>query len=99
MNSLPPIVVLVGHFGYAYIDCFCSPFTISSDLCPGDNTISLHAPVGFASYLWSNGDTLPDVTLINPVLGSTYSVTMTSVTGCQVTEYDHYAYKSECEFL
>jgi gliding motility-associated-like protein len=74
-----------GHFGYAYIDCFCSPFTISSDLCPGENTISLHAPVGFASYLWSNGDTLPDVTLINPVLGSTYSVTMTSVTGCQVT--------------
>ena len=74
-----------GHFGYAYIDCFCSPFTISSDLCPGENVISLHAPVGFASYLWSNGDTLPDVTLINPVLGSTYSVTMTSVTGCQVT--------------
>jgi PKD repeat protein len=74
-----------GHFGYAYIDCFCSPFTISSDLCPGSNTITLNAPTGFSSYLWSNGDTLPAVVLNNPIIGSTYTCTMTSVSGCQVT--------------
>ncbi|MCX6292189.1 MAG: PKD domain-containing protein [Bacteroidetes bacterium] len=74
-----------GHFGYAYIDCYCSPLQISNDLCPGANVVNLSAPIGFASYLWSNGATTPSISLVNPTLGATYTVTMTSVTGCVVT--------------
>ncbi len=73
------------HFGYAYMDCYCSPFTITSDICPGSNTVTLTAPEGFSTYLWSNGDTLPNTTIVNPVLGTVYTCMVTSVTGCQVT--------------
>jgi gliding motility-associated-like protein len=76
---------LGGHFGYAYLDCYCSPLQISSDMCPESNVVNLTAPVGFASYLWSDGQTSSAITINNPVLGSNYSVTMTSVTGCTVT--------------
>lgn len=74
-----------GHFGYAYMECYCSPFQIYSDFCPGMNIATLQAPIGFASYLWSNGATTSSITVNNPVNGTSYSVTMTSVTGCQVT--------------
>ena len=74
-----------GHFGYAYMECYCSPFQIYSDFCPGMNVATLQAPIGFANYLWSTGATTSSITVNNPVNGSTYSVTMTSVTGCQVT--------------
>ena len=76
---------LGGHFGYAYMECYCSPFQIYSDFCPGLTFATLQAPVGFTNYLWSTGDTTPSITIQNPVNGSNYSVTMTSVTGCQVT--------------
>jgi gliding motility-associated-like protein len=73
------------HFGYAYIDCYCSPLQISSDLCPESEVVNLTAPVGFESYQWSDGQTTSSIAINSPVLGSTYSVTMTSVTGCTVT--------------
>ncbi len=76
---------LGGHFGYAYVDAYCSPLTVSSDYCPNTNTSTLIAPPGFASYLWSNGATTQTITIPNPVIGTQYQVTMTSVTGCQVT--------------
>lgn len=77
---------LGAHFGYAYIDCFCSPLSITSNLCVGFNgAVSLNAPIGFESYLWSTGDTTQNLYILNPVIGTNYSVTMTSVTGCQVT--------------
>lgn len=76
---------LGGHFGYAYVDAYCSPLRVSSDYCPGSNFATLVAPTGFASYLWSNGATTQSITVSNPVVGAQYDVTMTSVTGCQVT--------------
>jgi len=76
---------LGGHFGYAYLECYCSPFQIYSDYCPGMNIANLQAPVGFASYLWSTGATTSSIVINNPVNGASYSVTMTSVTGCVVT--------------
>jgi gliding motility-associated-like protein len=76
---------LGAHFGYAYVDAYCSPMTVTSDYCPGSSTALLIAPPGFASYLWSNGATSQTITINNPVIGATYSVQMTSVTGCIVT--------------
>lgn len=74
-----------GHFGYAYIDCMCYPFNVEAEYCPGGLYANLSAPPGFASYLWSTGQTSTSIIINNPNIGDTVSVTMTSVTGCQVT--------------
>lgn len=76
---------LGAHYGYAYIDCYCSPLAINSDFCPGLATATLTAPVGFASYQWSTGETTPSITVNAPSTGDTYSCTLTSVTGCTAT--------------
>lgn len=39
---------LGGHYGYAYVDCYCSPFKIQSDFCIGSSATTLTAPIGFA---------------------------------------------------
>ncbi|HEU4718628.1 MAG TPA: PKD domain-containing protein [Bacteroidia bacterium] len=72
-----------GHFGYAYVDASCLPYSISlsDSLCQGGN-ITLTAPAGAASYQWSTGSTSQS---INVNTAGSYSVTMTSVTGCQTT--------------
>jgi PKD repeat protein len=75
--------MLGGHFGYAYLSVDCKPAQIQQVFCAGQNQITLEAPQGF-SYLWSNGSTSRTVLVSNPTIGSTYSVTMTSVSGCQV---------------
>lgn len=77
---------LGGHFGYAYLECYCSPFLIASEICPGGKNISnLYAPPGFTSYLWSDGDTTSSIKVSNPLVEKTYYCTLTSVTGCQIT--------------
>ncbi len=73
------------HFGYAYIDCMCYPFNVLADFCPGSFTATLTAPPGFATYAWSTGETTQSINIVNPILGDTFTVVMTSVTGCQVT--------------
>ncbi len=74
-----------GHFGYAYIDCMCYPFNVVAEYCPGGLFANLSAPPGFVSYLWSTGQTTPSITINNATVGDTVAVTMTSITGCQVT--------------
>lgn len=74
-----------GHYGYAYIDCYCSPLQISSDFCPGLPTTTLEAPLGFTGYLWNTGETTSSITVNNPTQGQTFTCTLTSVTGCAVT--------------
>jgi gliding motility-associated-like protein len=74
-----------GHYGYAYVDCYCSPLRILSDFCLGSGSTTLTAPLGFASYLWSTGDSTQTINLQNAVVGTQYQCTMTSVTGCTVT--------------
>lgn len=76
---------LGGHYGYAYVDCFCSPFIIVNDFCAGASSTTLTAPLGFASYLWSNGATTQSISIQNAVVGNQYQCTMTSVTGCSIT--------------
>ena len=73
-----------GHFGYAYIDCFCSPLVINTAYCIGDIYAILTAPDGF-SYLWSTGATTQTISIYTPTIGQTFSCVLTSVTGCQVT--------------
>lgn len=76
---------LGGHYGYAYVDCYCSPLIILSDLCAGANSTILTAPIGFESYSWSTGETTQSITINNVVIGTQYQCTMTSVTGCTIT--------------
>ena len=75
---------LGGHFGYAYVDCYCSPLIILSDLCAGANSTILTAPIGFDSYSWSTGETTQSIAINNVVIGTQYQCTMTSVTGCTI---------------
>ncbi|MFZ1332395.1 MAG: PKD domain-containing protein [Flavobacteriales bacterium] len=82
---------LGGHYGYAYIDCYCSSLALTSDFCPGLPTAVLEAPLGFATYQWSDlngiipGETAAALTIDAPATGQTYSCELTSVTGCTVT--------------
>ena len=74
-----------GHFGYAYLDAYCSALVIDVQYCPGLTEAVLEAPPGFESYLWSTGETTASITIQNPTVGASYSCTLTAVTGCQVT--------------
>lgn len=76
---------LGAHFGYAYIEAFCSPLQITGSFCSNSTTPAvLTAPEGF-TYQWSTGETSQDIIVVNPTPGSVYSVVITSVTGCQAT--------------
>jgi gliding motility-associated-like protein len=80
---------LSGHFGYAYVSAECMPLLIDIEYCPGDNSVVLTAPPGFQSYQWTpGGGNTQSITVNNPVIGSTYSCTLTSFSNqgsCQVT--------------
>ncbi len=75
---------LGAHYGYAYIDCMCFEFNVRSDFCPGNLIATLTAPSGFTGYQWSTGETTQSINIVNPLVGDTLSVILTSVTGCQV---------------
>ncbi len=74
------------HYGYAYLTASCAPMQINVGFCQGNSTVTISAPLGFASYQWTpGGQTTQSVTITNPVIGTPYSCLMTSVNGCQVT--------------
>ncbi len=75
---------LGGHFGYAYVDAYCSPLAISANYCSGSFSAELTAPIGFVQYQWNTGETTRSIYVNNPIQGQTYTCTMTSVTGCTV---------------
>lgn len=72
-----------GHFGYAYVDAYCSPLQIGATFCSGSFAAQLTAPIGF-SYLWNTGETTQTILVTSPSAGLNYSCTLTSVTGCTV---------------
>ena len=74
---------LGGHFGYAYVDAFCSPLQITSNFCVGAVSTVLNAPEGF-TYLWNTGATSQSITVTDSTQGTVYSCQLTSVTGCIV---------------
>jgi PKD repeat protein len=81
--------VLGGHFGYAYISCYCGAAEFTQT-CFGDTNI-VTAPIGFDSYEWYiNGATVATTTsnfyMMSPVLnGDNLACIMTAVTGCKLT--------------
>ncbi len=91
--------VLGGHMGYGYVDCACEPLAIissSPNVC-GGHSVTLTAPPGGATYVWSDSATgtiagiVGSSTLQTAVVNQagTYKVVITSVTGsaCQTTLY------------
>lgn len=77
------------HYGYAYFDAQCLKTEITQALyCPGvDQTMTLKAPDGFATYAWNTGETTANIA-IKPVQGAIYKVTVTPYSslnsGCQL---------------
>jgi len=74
---------LGGHFGYGYIAGQCQPLVINLNFCSGAASANLSAPNGFATYLWSTGQTTQNITILSPTIGQVVTCTITSVTGCQ----------------
>ncbi len=79
--------IYAGHYGYAYVDCSCLPFTLalSDSLCAG-NSVTINAPPGASSYNWTLGvppasslGTADSLVVNTP---GNYYVEMISVTGC-----------------
>ena len=80
-----------GHFGYAYIQCYCGALRCTQQ-CTGTSVI-LSAPPGFAAYSWTplggTGANTQNYTLSPiPPVGTIYSCVCTSVGGCQFTLHD-----------
>ncbi len=79
-----------GHFGYAYIDGDCDPLTLltSSPSVCGGSTVILTAPLGAATYSWTNtaggttgivGSTTGQTCTVNA--GGTYQCVFTTDAG------------------
>ncbi|HLP12600.1 MAG TPA: PKD domain-containing protein [Flavobacteriales bacterium] len=75
-----------GHAGYAYVDASCDAmlFDMSAAAVCSGTPITIDAPAGASSYLWSTGATTPSITVAT---GGTYSVVVTPITGsaCAIT--------------
>lgn len=70
-----------GHYGYAYLTTKCGPFELNlQQNCNGN--VTLNAPDGFTSYLWSpGGATTQSVTINNLTSGNyTYGCNMSNIT-------------------
>lgn len=74
---------LGGHFGYAYVEAYCSSLKINSSYCTDAKGANLSAPIGF-SYLWGTGETTQTIKINNPIDGTKYTCELTSATGCKV---------------
>ena len=75
---------LGAHYGYAYIDgLICQPMALEVLYCIGQDSAMLTAPIGFASYLWSNGSTT-DVTIVDPMQYTVVTCTLTTFSGCVI---------------
>lgn len=72
-----------GHYGYAYVEAYCSSLKINSNYCADANGTVLSAPIGFA-YLWETGETTQTIKIDNPIDGKKYFCELTSATGCKV---------------
>ncbi len=77
-----------GHGASAYLEASIADLNVSVDsFCETDSgsSLTLTAPLGFVSYLWSTGETTQTITINNPVEGDVYTVDLISNTGCNTT--------------
>ena len=80
-----------GHYAYAYVDGSCSTFQLTQNdtICAGTST-QICAPNGFAGYLWTGQNINNQNTqCINVNTAGTYSVQVTSVTGCPGPTFEY----------
>ncbi len=79
--------MLGGHGMTAYVEATVEPLTIQvNGLCTaGPNDITLTAPIGFVSYLWSTGETTQSINVSGAQFGDTFSVDLISNTGCDTS--------------
>ena len=79
--------MLGGHGGYAYVEANLEPLDIQVEgLCDvGLNDVTLTAPLGFSSYLWPTGETTRSITVVDASYGDTFTVDLTSNTGCNTS--------------
>lgn len=73
-----------GHFGYAYIDAFCSPSTLgdlADTICPGQS-VTLTAPNGYQQYTWNPGNIQSQTVTYTPAATTTYTLSLTAFNGC-----------------
>jgi len=79
---------LGGHFGYAYISCYCGAFSLTQQ-CVGTSDV-ITAPPGYASYQWTyNGTTttttVNTITETTVIQGATITCLATASNGCTFT--------------
>ena len=78
--------MLGAHGGYAYVEATLEPLEIQVEgLCIEGDQITLTAPLGFTSYLWSTGETTRSITVAASEFGQVYSVDLISNTGCNTS--------------
>ncbi len=71
------------HFGYAYLDAGCSSiFNDNVTAICGNTPALLNVPPGFESHVWSTGATTEQISVTEE---GEYSVTVQTVTGCELT--------------
>ncbi|MFN4122623.1 MAG: PKD domain-containing protein [Flavobacteriales bacterium] len=78
-----------GHYGYAYIDTFCSPSTLNAlgdTICIGES-VSMAAPDGYSSYLWLPMNDSSQAITITPTESMMVTLVLTAFNGC-VSTYD-----------
>lgn len=74
-----------GHYGYSYLDLECTTLEliqVDTLHCLSSDSALIRAPLGYASYVWSTGETSEEIYIDS---GGYYSVSLTTVSGC-VTE-------------
>jgi gliding motility-associated-like protein len=102
------ITVTQGSYTVTATDASCSgtssavvtetitaPLNLGSDVTAfDDSTVTLNAGNGFSSYLWSGGETTQTIT---PQTSGTYSVTVTDVSGCTISDAINVTYTPRVE--
>ena len=80
---------LGGHAGYAYLDANCRPLQIELfNNCGPGSSAKMFVTTGFDKYEWNTGDSTSVISIPDPVVGDTYTVTVTSATGCSIVLSD-----------
>ncbi len=80
---------LGAHFGYAYLDVNtnCNGAISGTNICVGDNAITLTAPFGFQSYAWYTDNTFTTILSTNQTLPLNPAPTVGTVFPVIVTPY------------